>query len=61
LAFQLLIEPIFWARIKLLHALRMSPFDIAVFAMPISFIIAALAGPSGILEEAIMESLLSLV
>ena len=32
-------EGIFWARTQLLHAPRMSPFDMAVFAMPVSFII----------------------
>src|SRR5258708_2792993 len=36
-----------WAGLTFVHAPRMSPFDIAVFAMPISFIIAILPGPSG--------------
>jgi hypothetical protein len=39
-----LIEPFFWARIKLLHALRMSPFDIAVFAVPCGRPNSALCG-----------------
>jgi len=35
--FSLSSKPLFLARI--LHAPRMSPFDIAAFAMPISFIV----------------------
>jgi hypothetical protein len=47
---------------RLLHALRMSPFDIAVFIVPISLTIAHLRGPSGMVStEAADLAIASLV
>jgi hypothetical protein len=44
---QLRIDPILRVRMWLLQALRMSPFEMAVFIVPSSLIIAHLRGPSG--------------
>jgi hypothetical protein len=43
------IIPIFWAFIRCMLQPRMSPFDIEVLAMPTSFIIIDLFGPSAII------------